>query len=116
MPYVRLTQAGINVGKGLDYCCGDNDFYLEMLRIFYSQSEEKAEEIATLYETANWKDYTTKVHALKSTSLTIGAEQLSEHAKALERAGKDGDVEYIKKYHPGLMRLYQEVCESLAGL
>ena len=87
-----------------------------MLRIFYSQSEEKAEEIATLYETANWKDYTTKVHALKSTSLTIGAEQLSEHAKALERAGKDGDVEYIKKYHPGLMRLYQEVCESLAGL
>ena len=116
VPYVRLTQAGINVGKGLDYCCGDNDFYLEMLRIFYSQSEEKAEEIATLYETANWKDYTTKVHALKSTSLTIGAEQLSEHAKALERAGKDGDVEYIKKYHPGLMRLYQEVCESLAGL
>ena len=102
--------------KGLDYCCGEEDFYLEMLQIFYSQGKEKMEEIDALYEAANWKDYATKVHALKSTSLTIGAEQLSEHAKALEQAGKRGDAEYISKHHPGLLRLYREVCENIAGL
>ena len=116
LPYAQLVQAGINVDKGLDYCCGEEDFYLEMLQIFYAQGKEKMEEIAALYEAANWKDYATKVHALKSTSLTIGAEQLSEHAKALEQAGKNGDVEYIKKHHPGLLRLYQEVCNKIAGL
>ncbi len=116
LPYAQLVGAGINVDKGLDYCCGEQDFYLEMLRIFHDQGEEKLAEIEALYEAANWKDYTTKVHALKSTSLTIGAEQLSEHAKALEQAGKSGDLEYIKKHHPGLLRLYRDVCESLAGL
>ncbi len=116
LPYAQLVQAGINVDKGLDYCCGEEDFYLEMLQIFYAQGKEKMEEITALYEAANWKDYATKVHALKSTSLTIGAEQLSEHAKALEQAGKNGDVEYIKKHHPGLLRLYQEVCNKIAGL
>lgn len=116
LPYARLERAGINVGKGMDYCCGEEDFYLDMLRIFYTQSAEKMAEIASLYEAANWKDYATKVHALKSTSLTIGAERLSEHAKALEQAGKNNDAEYIQKHHPGLLRLYQEVCDSLAEL
>lgn len=116
LPYAQLIQAGINVDKGLDYCCGEEDFYLEMLQIFHAQGEEKMQEIADLYEAANWKDYAIKVHALKSTSLTIGAEQLSEHAKALEQAGKSGDVEYIKKHHPSLLRLYREVCQKIAGL
>lgn len=108
--------AGINVDKGMDYCCGEQDFYLEMLRFFRDQGEEKAAEIEALYAAANWKDYAAKVHALKSTSLTIGAEQLSERAKALEQAGKNGDAEYIQKHHPGLLRLYRDVCESIAGL
>ncbi|MCI8816262.1 MAG: response regulator [Angelakisella sp.] len=116
LPYSQLVQAGINVDKGLDYCCGEEDFYRDMLQVFYAQGQEKLDEIAALYEAANWKDYTTKVHALKSTSLTIGAERLSEHAKALEQAGKHQDLEFIRKHHPGLLRLYQEVCDSLAGL
>ncbi len=116
LPYARLVQAGIDVEKGLNYCSGDEDFYLEMLQIFYSQSEEKRKEIVSLYEAADWENYAIKVHALKSTSLTIGAEQLSEHAKALEQAGKSGDAEYIQANHPALLRLYEEVCENIADL
>lgn len=116
LPRVRLAQAGINVDMGLDYCCGEEEFYLEMLRMFSNQGEEKAAEINSLYDTENWKDYAVKVHALKSTSLTIGAEVLSGHAKELEQAGKKEDIEYIRKNHPVLMQMYKEVCESTAGL
>lgn len=116
LPYDRLMQAGINVEMGLDYCCGEEEFYREMLRMFYSQSEVKRSEIISLYEDANWTDYAIKVHALKSTSLTIGAEELSAQAKALELAGKSGDVEYIQEKHSILLRLYEEVCMSIAGL
>ena len=116
LPRVRLVQAGINVDMGLDYCCGEEEFYLEMLRMFSSQGEEKAAEIASLYDAENWKDYAVKVHALKSTSLTIGAEVLSGRAKELEQAGKKEDIEYIRKNHPALMQMYKEVCESMAGL
>lgn len=116
LPYEQLTQAGINVEVGLDYCSGEEEFYLEMLRMFYSQSEAKRDEIISLYEEANWTDYAIKVHALKSTSLTIGAEELSAQAKALEMAGKSQDVGYIQENHPVLLRMYEEICKSIAGL
>ena len=116
LPYAQLVQAGINVDKGLDYCCGEEDFYLEMLQIFYAQGKEKMEEIAALYEAANWKDYATKVHALKSTSLTIGAEALSAQAKELELAGKRGDVEFIRANHAALLEAYDGLCGQIGGI
>ena len=115
-PFDVLAQVGIDVQMGLDYCGGDEEFYLEMLQMFCAQSGEKKVEIVSLYEAANWKDYAIKVHALKSTALTIGAEQLSAHAKALEMAGKNGDEEFILKNHAELLDRYQEVCESIAQL
>lgn len=77
------------------------------------QTDGKRKEIVSLYESADWADYAIKVHALKSTSLTIGAEELSGQAKELERAGKEQDVEYIRENHPLLLQLYRQVCESI---
>ncbi len=116
LPYDALVGAGINVEMGLDYCCGEEEFYLEMLRMFYGQGAEKEAEIASLYESENWGDYAIKVHALKSTSLTIGAEQLSGNAKLLEQAGKNRDLDYIHENHAKLLQMYQEVRGALAGL
>ncbi len=114
--YGSLVRAGINVGLGLDYCSGEEGFYLEMLRMFCNQEEEKRKEIESYYEEGNWTDYAIKVHALKSTSLTIGAEELSSQAKALEQAGKEENVEYIRENHSRLLQTYREVCQSIADL
>ena len=116
IPYDRLAQSGINVDVGLDYCAGDEDFYREMLRLFSAQGEEKRTEIAALYESADWTDYAIKVHALKSTSLTIGAEALSAQAKELELAGKRGDVDFIRAHHHALLSAHEELCAQITGL
>lgn len=116
LPYDLLTQAGVNVELGLNYCSGDEEFYREMLRMFCAQSMDKRAEIVSLYETANWADYAVKVHALKSTSLTIGAETLSAQAKELELAGKRGDIDYVREHHSALMGAYEALCASIAGL
>lgn len=116
LPYDRLTQAGVNVELGLEYCSGDEEFYREMLHMFYAQSGDKRAEIVSLYESANWTDYAVKVHALKSTSLTIGAQALSAQAKELELAGKRGDIDYVREHHPALMRAYEALCSNIAGL
>ncbi len=116
LPYEELTKAGVNVDLGLDYCGGEEDFFREMLRIFYAQGADKRAELAALYESANWPDYAIKVHALKSTSLTIGAEKLSAYAKELELAGKKKDTAYIREHHPILLRQYEELCEHFAGI
>ncbi len=116
IPYERLREAGVNVQLGLDYCAGDENFYREMLRLFCGQGGEKRAEIASLYESASWADYAVKVHALKSTSLTIGAEELSAQARALELAGKRGDTDYIREHHAALLGAYEALCEQMRGI
>lgn len=116
LPYDRLVRAGVNVEMGLDYCAGDEDFYREMLRLFSAQGAEKRAEIAALYESANWTDYAIKVHALKSTSLTIGAEALSAQAKELELAGKRGDADFIREHHRALLCAQEELCVQITGI
>ncbi len=114
LAYDRLAQAGVNTELGLDYCAGDESFFREMLRMFCAQGTEKRTEIASLYESANWADYAVKVHALKSTSLTIGAEALSAQAKELEMAGKRGDADFIHAHHAALLRNHEELCARIA--
>ena len=114
--YDRLAQAGINVELGLNYCGGDGSFFRKMLRMFHGGSAGKKAEIIALYEAGNWTDYAIKVHALKSTSLTIGAEALSAQAKELELAGKRGDEDFIRANHPALMDAYDAICAQLAGV
>ena len=110
----RLQRMGIDVELGLDYCAGAEDFYLEMLQMYCDQKEEKSQEIASLYENGDWGAYAVKVHALKSTSLTIGAKELSEQAKALEQAGKSGDESFIREHHESLMHVYEAVCAGIS--
>ncbi len=116
LPCGRLTQAGINVELGLNYCGGDEDFFREMLRMFHAQSGDKKAEIVALYEAANWPDYAIKVHALKSTALTIGAETLSAQAKEQELAGKRGDADFVLAHHAALMEAYDALCAQIAGI
>ena len=40
------------------------------------------------------------VHSLKSTSLAVGAQDISELALNLEKAGKDSDMNMINEYLP----------------
>ncbi len=115
-PFGQLASAGINVQLGLDYCAGDEDFYREMLRMFRDQGPTKQAEIVSLYEQADWPEYAVKVHALKSTALTIGAEGLSAQAKELELAGKKADAGFIKEHHPALLQAHTEMCRQLAGV
>ena len=48
--------------------------------------------------------------------MTIGAERLAEQALLLEQAGKKGRTDYIRHNHPMLLRLYDEICETISGL
>ena len=67
---------------------------------------EKAQAIEDYFAKKDWENYAIAVHALKSTSLSIGAKKLSEAALLLEKAGKEGQETYILDNHGKLMRLY----------
>lgn len=113
---VQLRSAGIDAGTGLRYCSGSEDFYLEILQMYCSQYREKRDDIDLLYRGQNWEGYTIKVHALKSTSRTIGATELSELAQELEQAGKRKDISYISAHHARMLCLYDSVCGYLRNI
>lgn len=77
--------------------------------MYVRKGTEKIAQINSLAAEENWKNYTIEVHALKSTSLSIGAVKLSEFAKRLELAGKSGDNDMIRKENDELMKLYADV-------
>ena len=67
-------------------------------------------------EEKDWENYTTKVHALKSSARIVGAQELSDRAKRLEDAGNRRDTEEIEKDTPELLSLYRSCSDALAPL
>ena len=66
-----------------------------------------AKEIDGHYAEEDWKNYTIKVHALKSSARLIGAAAFGEEAQLLENAGKAEDIEYIRGHHEAFMAKYR---------
>jgi HPt (histidine-containing phosphotransfer) domain-containing protein len=60
--------------------------------------------------------YTIKVHALKTAARIIGAQTLSDKAKALEEAGKEENWDYVELHHQDLMIMYRAYLELLDKL
>ena len=96
--------------------CGGTDAYLATLKVFYDSIPEGLAEIRSLYDNEDWKNYTVKVHALKSTARIIGAEELSNRAMRLEDAGNAGYTEEIKRDTEALLNLYESFREKLSPL
>ena len=110
----------IDKALGMQYCGDMEEMFQEFVKMFCERKGETFEKINTAYETENWADYTTHVHALKSTALSVGGQKLSEAAKALEMAGhgvvegpeneKEKRLAYIREHHEPTMALYDAYC------
>jgi DegV family protein with EDD domain len=111
-PMERLKQVSeLEIETGLNYCMNDDDFYLEMLREYCASPKD--EELERCFAQENWEEYRIAVHALKSTSLTVGAAVLSANAKALEFACKEHNISYVKEQHTNVMEQYRRLIADI---
>ena len=106
---------GLNANEGVEHC-GSVDSYLDALTIFAESIRAASDAIEGYYKAEDWKNYTTKVHALKSTAKVIGADELSEKAKRLEDAGNSGYFNEINQDTDSLLQLYRSYYEKLSPL
>lgn len=106
---------GLNTPEGIKHC-GSIEAYLDALTVFAESILPGAKEITEFYLSEDWKNYTTKVHALKSSARIIGAFELSDRAKRLEDAGNSGYIEEIKAWNDDLIRLYKGYAAKLEPL
>ena len=99
----------------MQYAGGNEKMYREVVGIYLDSSGLCIEKIIKAYDDEDLNSYGINVHSLKSTSLSIGAEKLSELARSLELAAKNGDREFVESNHDTLIRFYDEVIAELKG-
>ena len=105
----------LDINAGLKHC-GDEDAYLDTLKIYGSYSLTGADDIENLWSVRDIVNTTVKVHALKSTSRAIGAESLGSLAEKLEFAGKAGDESALDAELSGLLERYRALGAALSPL
>ena len=108
-----LCEKGFNTEAALGYAMDDEDFYKELLETYIGEEGDKRADIRKNYEEKNWHEYQILVHALKSSSRTIGADELSEKALAQEMAAKNGDTDVIHAGYDEMMSDYEAVMEMI---
>ncbi|SFQ19808.1 Signal transduction histidine kinase [Lachnospiraceae bacterium XBB1006] len=96
----------IHVAEGI-HASGGVDTYTHSLQDFYDTIDANASVIENAYEAGDWKLYTVKVHALKTSARIIGAKDLSELSEQLEAAGKRDDIAFIKAHYQEHLMKYR---------
>ncbi len=85
----------------------------DVLRQVYLDGKNKSPLLRELMESGDITNYTIEVHALKSVAATIGRMELSECAKSHEMAGKEGNIEFIRKDFDNLITQYDALLAEL---
>ena len=106
---------GLDVRSGLSHCGGE-ETYLDTLGIYSKNALENADEIESFWRSGDLADATVKVHALKSTSRAIGAEELGARAEELEMAGKAGDEQTFGAGIEDLLADFRKLGSALSPL
>ena len=114
----------LDIEQGMKYNGGMEDMYRTVLNMFINLRPDKQKQMKEHLSAENWKDYATMLHALKSTSMTIGGQKCSDAAKALELAGKkcfaeDSTTEekeeaawFIRSHHERTMAIYDKLAQD----
>lgn len=111
--FSALRAAGVNVRQGLFHCQYDEQLYRSILWDYGNSAAEKSYLLQQYYEASAWKDYAVLVHAIKSTSGTVGASAVSEAAAGLEAAAKSEDADRIHPGHAPFLTLYRRIAEAV---
>lgn len=119
-PGARGEVGDIDKAKGLE-TCGDERTYHAVAEAYLETEGENRGNLERYLRTNDWENYRIVVHALKSSSLTIGAMQFAGFSKTVEGAAAElldeKDLEknlgYLRGSFGPYMAAYASVCENL---
>ena len=118
------STGDLDIEQGMKYNGGMEDMYKVVLGMFVNLRPEKQKQMKEHLDAEDWQNYATMLHALKSTSMTIGGQKCSNAAKELELAGKRCFAEdstdeekqesawFIRSHHERTMALYDKLAED----
>ena len=109
----EIVIADLDVKSAIEMLGGEK-LYRKIIADYYRVMDQKAESIRSNYDKKFWPVYTIEVHALKSSSRQIGANELADMAEALENAGKSQDIAFIEANTDAMLEKYMSYKSVLA--
>ncbi len=103
----ELAKEGLDVAKGIVFCNGKEQ-YINILRGFCEECDDSDAFVEEMFEKQDWHNYTIAVHGIKGAMRSIGAIKISELARQLEMAGKEGRIDFILEHHNELLEKYRK--------
>jgi CheY-like chemotaxis protein/HPt (histidine-containing phosphotransfer) domain-containing protein len=107
-----MEERGLDTAEAMKYC-GVTELYRQMVSMYAAAIYEKAKRIRTFLEEKDYSNYVVEVHSLKSSSKTIGLGELSQRAKELELAGKNGEYQVIEEKTEAVLKAYESTYDLL---
>ena len=104
----------LNTDAALNLCRGDEEFYKEILLSYCGGC--KMDEMQKYCDEGDYENYRILIHALKSMSKSVGALALSEKARLLEEAAKEGDGSYIESNHRLVAAEYRILVKKISAV
>ena len=111
-----LHRIGIDTEEGIAYCADDPEFYEDMLREYLQESDGRAADLRRFYASQDWSQYGLCAHTVKSTSKMIGAKAVSELAREMEFACRNGDAASVLAGHDRFLREYTDLADGLRSV
>lgn len=103
---------GIDMEAAILYCGSIEDFK-ELAEVYCKSGKKYVEDLKTAYDAKDWKNYSILAHTIKSTSKTLGANELSELAFTQEMAGKEENEDIIMMHHDAFSKEYDRMLKML---
>ncbi|MBE5878035.1 MAG: Hpt domain-containing protein [Lachnospiraceae bacterium] len=97
-----FAPRGYDVRSAMKYVADDFEQYIHLLKRF-TDDEERQQLLKRAYESKDWGNYVTYVHALKNSARLIGANELADMAYRHERHGQAGQFDVIEDTYQMLL-------------
>ena len=105
---MNVNIPGVDIEKAIRNS-GSEELFIELLGDVYKIIDEKSNLIETYLADNDLKEYTTQVHALKTTCRLIGAMDLGEDFFTLEKLGKENNLEQAMKLTPDVLTTFRSL-------
>jgi HPt (histidine-containing phosphotransfer) domain-containing protein len=120
-PNVQLCKrladiSGFDVDEAVRRMAGNTEIYLHSLRVYLSGLPGQLETIRKDGETEDWKNFTIRVHGLKSSLYQIGAKALGDKAFEMEKRSRAGDTAFCRTEYTRLLDSGRKLCDNLAAI
>jgi CheY-like chemotaxis protein len=89
------SEEVLDIQKGIEQVGGDPETYRELLRDFIHELPERLQTIQRLFEKLDLVELSRAAHNLNGVAANLGALQLSEHARRLDKQSLDGYTDSI---------------------